>query len=189
MLPLILLGSHAGYGVPICRGGYLIDMTRSLLVVGVVVICVGCGPTSVTAGAVQHRGCPRNDRDFAPSPDPATHDVLVPDHPIAVLVCRYWGEGDSGPQGVLAAQRYVTVNMKLQAFVRKLNTLRPIPQAASCPVFGGRSVLLLFRYRDAADDPVRIVRSGCIPVSNGHLLDRDGEGLGLGDHWPDEGVL
>jgi hypothetical protein len=41
-----------------------------------------------------------------------------------------------------------------------------------------------------SDNPVRIVRGGCVRVSNGHPPDLwdDGE-LGLGEHWPDEGVL
>ncbi len=43
--------------------------------------------------------------------------------------------------------------------------------------------------RTFAPSSVRIVRSGCIPVSNGHLLERFGDGLPLGAHWPDEGVL
>jgi len=49
---------------------------------------------------------------------------------------------------------------------------------------------LLFRYRDASDDPVRIRRGGCVLVSNGRSVDlwEDGE-LSLGEHWPDEGVL
>jgi len=50
-------------------------------------------------------------------------------------------------------------------------------------------VLLLFRYTNSPDDPVRIVRAGCIPVSNGHIFERFGDGLGLGAHWPDEGAI
>jgi hypothetical protein len=116
---------------------------------------------------------------------------LVPGDPAAVLICRYWGRRDTGPAQSLAGQRQVNGGAKLPSFVRKLNALGPIPKdpPASCPVSGARSVLLFFRYRDVPDDPVQIVRSGCIPVSNGHLRERFGDGLALGAHWPDEGLL
>jgi hypothetical protein len=96
-----------------------------------------------------------------------------------------------GASRSLAGQRQVLDEVKLRSFVRKLNALPPISKdpPASCPVFGGRSLLLMFRYRDAPDDPVQIVLSGCISVSNGHLRERFGEGLMRGPHWPDENVL
>lgn len=86
----------------------------------------------------------------------------------------------------------MTSSKKFASFIRQLNRLGPINEPGkplpSCPVFGGRSVLLLFRYPDRPDDPVRIVRAGCIPVSNGHIKERFGEGLVLGEHWPDEAL-
>jgi hypothetical protein len=117
--------------------------------------------------------------------------VLVPGDPEAVLVCRYWGRQDTGSAYSLAGQRQVLEGVKLRSFVRKLNALPLVPKdpPASCPVSDGRSVLLLFRYREAPDDPVQIVRSSCTPVSNGRLRERFGEGLALGAHWPDEDVL
>jgi hypothetical protein len=140
---------------------------------------------------VRHRTCPPSDRTFAGSPESATRAVLVPGDPAAVLVCRYWGRHDTGAPDSLAGQRQVVEGAKLRSFVSKLNTLSPIPTEppASCPVSSGRSLLLLFRYRDTPDDPVQIVRSGCTPVSNGHLRERFGEDLVLGTHWPDEGAL
>lgn len=166
---------------------------RQLLVMAAVVVLglalYGCG--GATEAAVRHRTCPPNDRAFAASPEAATRAILVPGDPAAVLVCRYWGRRDSGPAQSLAGKRQVNSATKLPPFVRKLNALGPIPKdpPPSCPVFGGRSVLLFFRYRDVPDDPVEIVRSGCIPVSNGHLRERSGDGLPVGAHWPDEGVL
>ncbi len=141
--------------------------------------------------AVRHRTCPSEDRQFVPSADPATRTTMVPGHPIGVLVCRYWGAPDAQPRYTLAGERYVAGSPKLLAFARKLNALEPIPTAPapSCPVFGGRSVLLFFRYNDEPDTPVRIVRQGCIPVSNGHLRNRYGLSLPLGKHWPDERAI
>jgi hypothetical protein len=159
----------------------------------------GCGgksnSTSSSRHAVVHRSCPLRDLTFRPGTDPRTATVLVPAQPIGVLVCRYWGRHDPGRYGTLAGHRYVAEDSKLAGLVAKLDTLKPFPiatggHAVSCPVFGGRSVLLLFQYRDASDDPVQISNGGCVTVSNGRPPDLwdDGE-LGLGEHWPDEGVL
>lgn len=170
-------------------------MTRSLLVVGLLVSCVGCGRISTPVGNVHHRSCPQQDEHNAPSTYPATRTVLVPGRPIAALVCRYWGSDDLGRSGTLAGQRYVANTAKVVSFALKLDALRPprLPLGRlNCDeVLGGRSVVFLFQYRSAPDDLVRIVREGCIPVSNGHrqagrfALGR----LDLGEHWLDEGLL
>jgi hypothetical protein len=92
----------------------------------------------------------------------------------------------------LAGQRLVFGGGALDRLVRRLDALPPIQTtpARSCPVFGARSLLLLFQYsRTTSDVPVRILRQGCVSVSNGRLPDRYGDGLGLGEHWPDEGLL
>lgn len=140
---------------------------------------------------VRHRDCPATDRRFRPSSDPATRSSIVPGEPLGVLVRRYWGRRDLGPEGTLAGQRFVPATKEVLRFARELDALMPIPTAPvpSCPIFGGRSILLLFRHGDAPDDPVRIVRAGCIPVDNGHLRERYGLALPLGAHWPDEEVL
>jgi hypothetical protein len=164
------------------------------LVVTAAAVCAGlaCSACGSAAGApARHRSCPPNDRTFAPSPEAATEATLVPGDPAAVLVCRYWGRWDTGAPRSLAGQRQLPGGPKLRSFVQKLNALPPIPKdpAPSCPASGGRSVLLLFRYRDAPDDPVLIVSAGCTLVSNGHIRERFGEGLNLGEHWADEGAL
>jgi len=157
----------------------------------------GCGGMSDSTSssrdaAVRHRSCPPHDLSFRPSTDPRTATALVPVQPFGVLVCRYWGRHDAGRYGTLAGQRYVAEDSKLGGLVARLDALKPFPTApvVSCPTAGGRSVLLLFRYRDASDDPVRIRRGGCVLVSNGRSVDlwEDGE-LSLGERWPDEGVL
>jgi hypothetical protein len=95
-----------------------------------------------------------------------------------------------GRQWTLAGQRNIAEDSKLAGLVAKLDALKPLPTVAvSCPDFGGRSVLLLFRYRGASDDPVRILRGGCVRVSNGRPPDLWGEGLSLGEHWLDEGIV
>jgi hypothetical protein len=158
----------------------------------------GCAGKSNRTGssreAVVHRSCPLRNLTFRPSADPRTATVLVPTHPAGVLVCRYWGRRDTGRYGTLAGHRYVAEDSKLVGLVAKLDALKPFPiasggPAVSCPVLGGRSALLLFRYRDASDDPVRIRHGGCVRVSNGRPPDLWGEGLTLGEHWPDEELL
>ena len=116
--------------------------------------------------------------------------MLVPPHPDAVLVCRYWGFEDSGPRWTLAGQRYASRSGRLERLVTELDALEPISAPfPSCPSAGGRSVLLVFGYRHAPEDPVRIVREACNPVSNGWLKDRYGLGLPTGVHWLDEGLI
>jgi hypothetical protein len=147
--------------------------------------------TSTSREAVVHQPCPQRDLAFMPSTDPRTATVLVPFGPSGVLVCRYWGGDDTGRPWTLAGRGYTAEGSKLAGLVAKLDALKPFPTAPapSCPVFGGRSILLLFQYRDASDDPVRILRRGCVSVSNGRPPSLWGEGLRLGEHWPDEGVL
>ena len=162
----------------------------------------GCGgksnSTSSSRDAVVHRPCPLRDLTFRPSTDPRTSTVLVPVQfervatvvlpvqPTGALVCRYWGRHDPGRPWTLAGHRYVAGDSKLDGLVAKLDALKPFPisPAVSCPAFGGRSVLLLFQYRDESDDPVRIDRGGCVHVSNGRLPVLWGEGLSLGEHCP-----
>ena len=117
--------------------------------------------------------------------------VGVPATPVGVLVCRYWGSGDAGARWTLAQERYVPAGARLDRLVAKLNALRPIPTspAPSCPVFGGRSVLLLIRFRSESDDPVRVLRASCASVGNGHINGLWGLGLFAGQHWPDEGII
>jgi hypothetical protein len=71
-----------------------------------------------------------------------------------------------------------------------LNRLPAVPSAPapSCPVFGGRSSLIVFSYPGGGQDTVRILREGCTMVSNGRLV-RDGIGLPAATHWPEEGLL
>jgi hypothetical protein len=63
----------------------------------------------------------------------------------------------------------------------------PTDPAPSCPAFGSRSDVMYFHYPHASDDPVRIKREGCVPVTNGRMV-RIGLSL-LDHHWPDEGLL
>jgi hypothetical protein len=157
----------------------------------------GCAGKSSGTGSSRdarvHRSCPPRDRSFPPSADPRTATVVVPAQPVGVLICRYWGRHDISRRAwTLAGHRYVVEDPKLNRLGAQLNALKPFPtsRAVSCPEFGGRSVLLIFRYRDASDDPVRVLRAGCVSVSNGRLPDLwdDGE-VNLGEHWPDEGVV
>jgi hypothetical protein len=151
--------------------------------------CAGAG--SASSSAVSHRSCPAGDRRFTPGASAgATGRVLVPGAPASVLVCRYWGSADFGPVSHLAGQR-LAAGPAVAELARRLDELAAIPTspAPSCPVFAGRSVLFVFRYRSAADVPVRVFRGGCIPVSNGRVRDRDGEGFDWGLRWPDEGLV
>lgn len=115
--------------------------------------------------------------------------MLVPAAPTGALVCRYWGSQDVGRRWTLAGGRHLAAPL-LGRLAARLDRLDRIPNAPapSCPAFGGRSVLFLFHYRGASDDPVRILRVSCVEVSNGRV-ERWGQSLRLGTHWPDEGLI
>jgi hypothetical protein len=137
-----------------------------------------------------HRRCPASDARLEASPEPATATVLVPAHPTGALICRYWGMSDPGHrEASLAGTLTIPDAVVAEHLALRLDALPPFPTdpAPSCPAFGGRSVVIFFHYHRASDDPVRIKREGCVPVSNGRLLRI---GLSLpGRHWPDEGLV
>jgi len=113
---------------------------------------------------------------------------MVPGEPTGALVCRYWGEQDSGPHYTLAEQRYVPAGSGLSKLANQLDALKPTRITPVCGAATGRSVLIMFRFEHEPDDPVRFLRSGCTAVSNGHLK-RFAASLALGEHWPDEGLV
>ncbi len=148
------------------------------------------GSTSTLAQrAAPPRRCPASDAKIESSSDPRTALELVPPHPLGALACRYWGDHDVGQRGTLAGERAIEANPALSRLITRLDALKPerypVP---SCPVFGGRSILLLFHYRAASDGPVRILRETCPEATNGRLT-RLALGLSGGEHWPDEGLL
>jgi hypothetical protein len=75
------------------------------------------------------------------------------------------------------------------ALLNGLPALTRSGPVGTCPELGGRSDLIIFRYRDGRRDLVRILKYCRVPVSNGRTVK---EGLGIGPaegHWPDEGLL
>jgi len=137
-----------------------------------------------------HRHCPASDARAEASPEPTTASVLVPAHPTGALICRYWGLSDSGHrEASLAGTLTVHKAVVADHLAIRLDALPPSPSkpVPSCPSFGGRSDVIFFHYHRASDDPVRIKREACVPVSNGRLL-RAGLSLPY-RHWPDEGLL
>jgi hypothetical protein len=164
------------------------------LVVLAVMAVVACGasgrittPSQSPAFAAQ---CPQTDATVLPSSNPRTASVLVPPHPTGVRVCRYWGHSDFGSHWTLVAgDRYVRESHALARLVSELDALQPeTPPYPSCPVFGGRSILLIFHYTDASDVRVRLSRVTCPRATNGRLA-RLALGLTEGEHWPDEGLI
>ncbi len=78
---------------------------------------------------------------------------------------------------------------ELDHMVRLLDALPSYSTAGTCPVFGGRSDLIIFYYRDGSNDPVRISKVCHVPVSNGRIV-KGGLTIGPAEgHWPDEGLL
>jgi hypothetical protein len=116
----------------------------------------------------------------------------VPDHPTDVLICRYWGFSEGRTARSLAGARRVVRQDVTSYLASELDALGPPPKVAqSCPEFGGRSDLFIFRYPSGGTARVLLILASCIPVTNGRVV-RDGLGLRFraGElHWPDEGLL
>jgi hypothetical protein len=161
--------------------------------------CGGGAPVSTSATLKHatfeslsfHVRCPPRDSLEKASPDPRTASVLVPPRPASALICRYWGIDDRGHRpAALAGARPVNEGPPLGRLVGRLDALPPFPTrpVPSCPALGGRSEVIYFHYRGAADDPVRIQRQGCVAVSNGRVV-RYGLSLPAGRHWQDEALI
>jgi hypothetical protein len=175
----------------------------SLVLLAVALAASGCsgpghaiGSTSGKQRALEvtsdGRLCPRRNARLRASSDPATARELVPAQPAGALICRYWGSNDSGHELSLAEAMLVASPTALGHMAALLNALPPFARngpAGTCPVFGGRSDLIVFRYRDGRRDPVRISKECRVPVSNGRIV-REGLAIGPAEsHWPDEGLV
>jgi len=152
--------------------------------------CGGAGSvTSASKSTASAERCPQSDARVQPSADPRTASVLVPPGPTGVRVCRYWGQSDGRDRMLAAGERSVQGGRALARLVVKLDALQPeTPPVPSCPVLGGRSILLIFHYAHASTDRVRLSRETCPRARNGRLV-RLALGLAVGEHWPDEGLI
>jgi hypothetical protein len=177
------------------RGAVLVG-TSLALALG----CAGCGgsatsgplaaQTPPTVPAPRH-ACPASDavprRVLDRSPGP----VLVPGHPTAALICRYTGLDTPGLHGRLAGALAVVQPTVVGHLSSEFDALPPLARQRSCPAFGGRSELFVFRRAGASTARVLLSMDGCIPVTNGQVV-RNGLALSLDRseaHWPDEGLL
>jgi hypothetical protein len=182
------------------------------VVVATAILTSGCGSTRSTAPAAKTplslpsstRLCPASDAKPRLVLDRLAGRVLVPGHPTSALFCRYWGggledlhdrvaEGEDGHAARSLAGARQVVRQDLTSYLAgELDALRPIGRNANCDeVLGGRSELVVFRYRGAGEARVLIVLINCVPVSNGRIV-RYGLGMGHGNgesHWLDEKLL
>ncbi len=121
----------------------------------------------------------------------SANSVLVPGRPTGLLVCRFAALDNPGVPGALAGAVSVVRDHAIRRLAGELDALRPPPGDASCPTFGGRAELFVFRYSPSRTARVLLRMEGCIPVTNGRIV-RDGLGLRLAAgevHWPDESLL
>jgi hypothetical protein len=156
--------------------------------------CASCGrsaPSTPLAVSAPRRLCLPRDLALRPVKDTSPTLVLVPGHPTGVLLCRYTSTQAAGLQGVSAGALSVVRPDVIDRLTSEFDALRPLSRGRSCPAFGGRSELFVFRYGGGSTARVLLRMEGCIPVTNGRVV-RDGLGLHLAGgevHWPDEGLL
>ncbi|MGA8364609.1 MAG: hypothetical protein WB709_08815 [Solirubrobacteraceae bacterium] len=169
--------------------------------------CVSCGGSTAStarsaspaplAMSVARHLCPQSlvrvNREMAPPRVLAKSatPVLVPGRPTGLLVCRFAALDNLGVPGALAGAVSVAREDVIRRLASEFDALRPMPRHASCPTFGGRSELFVFRYPASSTARVLLRMEGCIPITNGRIV-RDGLGLHLAGgevHWPDESLL
>jgi hypothetical protein len=162
--------------------------------------CASCGgPTAPTAPSAtrsplavsaSRHSCPASDVKPRLVLDRSATPVLVPGHPTGVLICRYFYARQQATN--LAGARQVARQDVTSYLASELNALPPPPKlTGTCPEFGGRSELFVFRYPGGSTARVLLVMACRIPVTNGRVV-RQGLGLhfrGGEVHWPDEGLL
>jgi outer membrane murein-binding lipoprotein Lpp len=141
----------------------------------------GCGTTStVTTGRSTsgnptnhaapriHATCPRSDRSKPVSRAASARASLVPDHPNALLLCRYSGL-NGHPRLALISSKVLTDAATVERLAHELDALRPTSGAVNCPADFGDAVIAFFEYPTAPPNPVTVGLSGCKDASNGHI--------------------
>ena len=102
---------------------------------------------------------------------PGAAEPLVPDSPVAAVLCRYAGAGDLAGSATITDKAQLT---RLQAATNAGPTSPLGP--AYCPASNGRDVILLFAYPRGTADLTVVYEPGC-----GLLLTRTAMSFARGD--------
>jgi hypothetical protein len=137
------------------------------------------------------RVCRSSDAHLRLKPEAGKASVLVPANPVGAVICRYWARDERPPNRL--AEGFDVGKDGARRLTSELDALQPFATSpvSSCPGgMGGRSVVFVFNYVDGTHASDLLIRSGCVPVTNGHIV-REGLGLPANNeaHWPDEGLL
>lgn len=80
------------------------------------------------------------------TPTPSATELLVPGSPVAVVLCRYAGNGERKPVGDLAGSGAITHTAQLARLLAAVNTGHTFLGGVNCPETDGRAVILMFVY-------------------------------------------
>lgn len=141
----------------------------------------GCGTTSTVTTRTStpgqpathaapriHASCPRSDRSKPVSRAASARVSLVPDHPNALLLCRYGGL-NGHPRLSLIKSKMLTDAATVKRLAHELDALHPTSGAVNCPADFGDAVIAFFEYPTAPPVPVTVGLSGCKDASNGRI--------------------
>jgi hypothetical protein len=127
----------------------------------------------VTTDFRAYRSCPLTDRHELTSTTAGAARKLVPNGARQVLLCRYGGLNAGAERMRLVKSRLVVDHATVALLAEEFDALQPFPSGAmSCPADFGAKIVAIFRYlpKPKSDDPVTVGQSGCMPVTNGHLI-------------------
>jgi hypothetical protein len=131
--------------------------------------------------ATELASCPSRDSSASSgnvtvSSRPGATKKLVPQTPVAVLVCHYTGMTEPAPLSIpapaftLESQLLVSSAGQASSLAAGLDALpRPNRSLYACPADFGQEVIAWFRYTSGVEDPVTLQVGGCNGVTNGHV--------------------
>lgn len=119
-------------------------------------------PRSELPPSCAHRG----PRDIPPNTWAPTRSQLAPSGAIAIRLCRY----GAVPDVVLQRSTLLTTPSLLKRLVAEFDRLPRPPLNVNCPEEVGSEVVAHLSYHDGRRVTIRVGLTGCVLVSNGHLL-------------------
>jgi hypothetical protein len=148
-----------------------------LLLVGIVLTCVACGPSGAEGppkamrGAEDHlQRCPDNVARRPKNENPLAKRTLVPPGARGALICRYQGRRTAGPPPTPQASALHVGSRGLKRLLRAFEQLKPVRRGAvACPVGRLLRYFVALHYRGQSDDFVRVDFNGCGLVTNDAL--------------------
>lgn len=145
----------------------------ALSAVAAAIVALSPTATAGSHGLRIYRTCPARDVRQLTSTTSGANRQLVPSGSRQVLICRYGGLDAGAARMRLVSSRRVVDQSTAAHLAKEFDALHRFRNGSySCPADFGAKIIAIFHYLPApkSDDPVSVDISGCMPVTNGHLI-------------------